>query len=291
MNFHRTSSRLCVLAAFSTVTVIGHAAQPAPSSLLNLELPRYQSRGRPEIPRLNKNKLTIDALSPQAAPGARTARKSNLDYLIIDSHHEWSRPLRGSARDVTFVSFLAYGSDGTVFDIGGAQLQIKTSAKPGYARIDLGIPSSLEGSAPLFGGLVKMERHDSAALAALPVITVRVDPVAGSWDLYVFQRLVAADIPLLDTKGARQFKVTAGKEGASLCALVLSDENPLYVDANANGVDDAFERQKRGAVLGASTTPGERRELVSEWKAAQQEANVMPWRIQRPVPDDVAALR
>jgi len=81
-----------------------------------LELPRFKSSGKPgEVPRLAKAKVTVDELLPQLPAGAKTVTKQNFNYLTLDAGKEWSRPLRGGARDTTFVSFLAYGSVGTVF--------------------------------------------------------------------------------------------------------------------------------------------------------------------------------
>jgi len=233
----------------------------------------------------------VDDLSPQGAPGTRALRKQNIDSLVLDPKREWSRSLRGSPRDVTFVSFLAYASEGTVFEIGGATLQVKPGLKAGYAQIVLGVPAGYEGRAPSFAGLVKIERHDTASLAALPVLTLRLDPTGGTWDLYLFQRLVAADVPLADPKGSRRFSIAAGKEGAWLCGLILADENPLFVDANANGIDDAFEQQKRGSLLGAASTVAERGALIAQWQGAQTAANLKAWKIRRLVPDVVAASR
>lgn len=129
-----------------------------------------------------------------------------------------------------------------------------------------------------------------ASLAALPVLTVRLDPAAGVWDLYVFQRLVAEDIPLVENKGARQFTLTSGAQGAMVLNLTLSDESPLFVDANHNGIDDAFEKQKRnGSLLAANAPAAERKALAAEWKAAQTVAKPVPWKIRRPVPDEAVA--
>ena len=283
----------CVLLVLAALfpSAVSHAAQATAPTVLSLELPRFQAGRKPELSRVNKTKVTLDELLPQGAAGVRNARKQSLDYLVLEPARVWARPLRGSPQDITFVSFLAYASEGSVFEIGGARLDVRLSAKPGYAQVTLGLPA-VSGGLPVSAlGLVKIERHDSAALAALPVFTVRLDPGAGIWDLYQFQQIVATDLPLSDNKGARRFNLTAGKEGAWLCALVLSDENPLFVDANANGIDDTFEKQKRGALLAVSATAAERRSLASEWKDAQALANLKPWKFRRLVPDNIAGSR
>lgn len=257
-----------------------------------IDLPRLKSRGKPsaELPRLAKTKVTVDELAPQLALGAKSLVKQNLNYLTLEANKEWSRPLRGAPKDTTFVSFLAYASEGTVIDIGGAKITIKPSSKAGYAQIS--VPSPAAGSSsPPYGNLIKIEKHDGASLAALPVFTVRLDPAAGVWDLYVFQRLVAEDLPLADVKGARQFAIKPGAQGAQVLGLVTSDENPLFVDANANGIDDTFEKQKRnGALLAANAPAAERIQLAQQWKDSQGAADVKPWKIRRPVPDNVVAV-
>ena len=255
------------------------------------DLPRVKSRGRPgEVAPVAKGKVIVDELAPQGASGGKVAIRQNLVCLTLDSGTTWSRPLRGLATGTSFVSFLAYGAVGTTLDIGGARLAIGPSAKPGYAQITLGAPGTTLGPSSSFPDHVKIETHNGAPLAALPLLTVRLDPTAGVWDLYIFQRLVAEDIPLADSKGARQFTLQPGAQGAWLLNLTLSDENPLFVDANANGIDDTFEKTKRGGtLLAANATAADRKTLATEWKSAQSAANVPAWKIRRPVPDEAVA--
>ncbi|MSU22483.1 MAG: hypothetical protein EXS32_01520 [Opitutus sp.] len=120
----------------------------------------------------------------------------------VDSGNDCTRNLRGAVNDTTFVSFLDYPSDGTTFDIGGARLSVTASRKPGYLQISVDEPSPQGTQWRPLAELAKIERHDRASLAALPVLTVRLDPAAQVWALYRFNRLVAGDLPLLETKGA-----------------------------------------------------------------------------------------
>jgi hypothetical protein len=199
--------------------------------------------------------------------------------------------LRGSPNDTTFVSFLAYASVGTVVDIGGAQIEVKPSTKAGYAQVGWVGPKA--GSpTPTILGLMKLEKHDGADLVALPVLTLRLDPSAGVWDLFAFQRLVADDVPLSAPKGPREFSLKPGAQGAWVLNLVTSDDNPLFVDANANGIDDAFERAQPSTgnkLLAANATAAQRTQLNQEWKAAQKTADVPAWKIRRPLPDGMVA--
>jgi hypothetical protein len=174
-------------------------------------------------------------------------------------------------------------SEGTTFDIGGAQIAIKAGASPGKARVTVLAASGTPVTN--FEYSVKFERFAGAPLAVLPVFTVRLDPSAGLWDLFVFDRLLAEDLPLAPVAGARKFTLKAGGAGAWLCGLVLADENPLFVDANANGIDDTFETQKRGALLPATAPAVDRRQLALQWRQAQYAAPPTPWTLRRPSPD------
>ena len=275
----------------STPTPTSKAATPKPPAAAPLELPRLKSTGRADTTRLAPTKVTAADLSPQGLAGARTATKQNLNYLVLDAGKTWSRPLRGSPNDTTFVSFLAYASVGTVVDIGGAQIEVKPSTKAGYAHVGWVGPKA--GSpTPTILGLMKLEKHDGADLVALPVLTLRLDPSAGVWDLFAFQRLVADDVPLSAPKGPREFSLKPGAQGAWVLNLVTSDDNPLFVDANANGIDDAFERAQPSTgnkLLAANATAAQRTQLNQEWKAAQKTADVPAWKIRRPLPDGMVA--
>jgi hypothetical protein len=66
--------------------------------------------------------------STPASAGAPSARRTDGDYNVLTAGKTWSRPLRGAPRDTTFVSFVVYGSQGTMFDIGGAKLTSQANA-------------------------------------------------------------------------------------------------------------------------------------------------------------------
>ena len=81
----------------------------------------------------------------------------------------------------------------------------------------------------------------------------------------------------------------AGIEGAWVCGLVLSDDNPLYEDAHFNGIDDAFERQKLGVVLPVGAAIPTRQQLAQDWKAAQRAKAPPALFVHRPMPDRVVS--
>ena len=235
-------------------------------------------------------KTTHDDLSPAGAVGTSKRRKNDTDYLAIDVSREYSRPLRGSGREVTFASFQVYGSQGTVIEIGGARLGLTAGPIAGSLQL------MFDDSA--VGGLqwkslnihVATATYDGKNFAALPALTVLLDPSMGVWTLFLGSRLLADNLPLITTRrDNRQFTVKAGTEGAWLTGLVMADENPLYEDANANGIDDAFEKQKRGAILSASASLSDRRTLAQEWKEALRKEAPPALYVKRPMPDSLAA--
>jgi len=261
-----------------------------------LNLPRLQTRAKPgDLIRMASNKVTVDKLAPQGSPGSKAVTKGGLTYLSINGGKDYNSSIRGQANDPAFVSFLVYASDGTTLDIGGARLAIKATTKPGYAQLfvsDSATPGSPLRALPEF---VRIETHDKAPLAALPVLTVRLDPKAKVWDLYSFNRLVAADLPLRAATAnrgraaAKQFALTAGTQGASIHSLVSAEENPLFLDLNHNGIDDTFERTKRTSLLDQDNTAADRTKLAHEWQVHQSATKVKPWTIRRPQPDGLVA--
>ena len=210
--------------------------------------------------------------------------------LALDAGKEWSRPLRGSPRDVSFVSFLLYASASTIVDLAGVRLGITASPAGGNLQLmyDDSTTGTLQWKSLNFH--VGTGNYVGKTFAALPTLTIRLDPATNTWDLYSGSRLLADNLPMIAAKkDQRQFLLRAGSEGAWLRGLVMADENPLYEDANANGIDDAFEKQKRGTLLAATTSVIERQLLAQEWKAAQRRKAPPALYVSRPAPDRIAA--
>lgn len=104
--------------------------------------------------------------------------------------------------------------------------------------------------------------------------------------LFVFQKMVAEDMPLPAVNGPRQFSVQPGAQGAWVMNLTMSDDNPLFVDANRNGIDDAFETTKRSGALHAANAPAtDRKALAAGWKTRSQVVAAQPLKIRRRVPN------
>lgn len=221
--------------------------------------------------RLDPTKFSVDNLPTDGAAGASKARNSGTDYTAVSAGSEYSRPLRGTARDATFTSFQVYGSQTTIFEIAGARLGL--TAGPISESLQLMYDDSTTGALQWksLNLHVPTAKYAGRTFAALPVLTVLLDPITNTWTLFSGGRLLADHLPLIAAKrDNRQFTVKAGTEGAWIVGLVLADENPLYEDANANGIDDVFERKRHGVILPVTATLAERQLLAKEWKDAQR---------------------
>ena len=274
----------------SLLPVAGFSAQPVaatPRVAAPLGLLRLQDTAKPgDAAKLGPTKFAVDALPVNGLTGVIKAQKDNLDTLVLDAGKEWSRPLRGSGREVTFASFQVYGSQTTIIEIGGARLGLTAGPIPG--SLQLMFDNSAAGTLAWksLNVHVSTGKYGGKNFAALPTLTIALDPAAGFWHLYSGSRLLADHLPLISAKSDnRQFTVKAGTEGAWVLGLVLADENPLYEDANFNGIDDAFERQKLGALLPANAALPTRQQLAQDWKTAQRAKAPPALFVNRPLPD------
>ena len=186
--------------------------------------------------------------SADAIPGAEKARRNEVDLLELRAGQEWSRPLRGSPREVTYASFQVYASQTTIIEVGGARLGVTASASNGYLQLmyDDSASGALQWRG--LGVIMPAEPHGGRMLAPLPVLTVRIDPEQDVWDVYSDARLLADNLPLIAAKKSDRKLRSKRVDGAWVCGLV-ADENPLYEDSNENGIDDRFELQQRGGLL------------------------------------------
>jgi len=257
-------------------------AQTYQSAGLGLGLPRLKDQTADGSAPVAKGKFTEDALTIQGMDGAHNGEKRGAKFLTLDGKKELSRPLRGAAKDTLFVSFSIYGSPGTIIDVGGAKLAVVESIIPGCAQL-MAMNSAGEWQSTGFN--MPFDFHDKKILALMPVITVRLDPADGTFDLYQSARLLAEDLPLQPDKGGRKLTLTAGLDGAQINGLVQSDENPLYPDANGNGVDDRFEQQKMGHLLVAGDSRAARKYLIAEWRVAQRTNPAPALLVNLPLPD------
>lgn len=299
---HGILKRLFFLGAFTVaVATTGALAQsrvgrPAPDPELwaPLGLPRLKTKAQPgraaAIPAggYEINALTVTG-EKDAADGVRVIERGTTRVLELDSAREWTRPLRQGGGEPWCVSFLLYASDSTVVAVGGAWLGV--AASPISGGLQLMIGESVSGTVRWreAGIHVPVRRFGGANMVALPVLTVRLDQKAGTWDLYGGATQLADNIALTKTTGADanhgNFLVRAGKDRAWLCGLVQTGGNPLFDDANGNGIDDDFERVKKGGLLPASLTAAQRAEAAKEWRDLVRAERYEAWLIDAPRPD------
>lgn len=257
----------------------------APLGLLRLKDSTTPGGATPVV----ANKFAIDDLlvANTSTGGASKAKKDNVDYIALDAGKQWSQTLRGSPKDPTFASFMVYGSQTTIIEVGGARLGLTAGPVPDSLQLMFDDATSGTPQWKPFNLHITTGSYGGKALAALPILTIAIDPSSGLWHLYSGSRLLADHLPLIPSKGNdRKFTVTAGTGGAWIAGLVLSDENPLYVDDNFNGIDDAFEKQQRGGtLLPATASISERQQLAQQWKAAQRTKPPPALFLQRPLPD------
>jgi len=260
---------------------------PAARTAAPLGLLRLKDDPKPgEAAKLAASKFVVDDLSHAGVSGASKSRKDEVDVLELQAGKEWSRNLRGSPRDVSFVSFQLYASGSTIVDLGGARLGIIISPVDGSVQLlfDESATGSLQWKQLNYH--IGFGRYGGKLLSALPTLTIRLEPDTNTWALYAGSKLLADNLPLIVAKKTdRQFVVRAGSEGAWLTGLVMSDENPLYEDANANGIDDAFEFQARGALLAADAPVVVRSALAQQWKESQRRKAPPALFVVRPHPD------
>jgi hypothetical protein len=256
-----------------------------------LSLPRLSEK---HAAPLNPRKIVVDPLQvPAGATGTRKQSQSGVEYLEFDPAKSWSHVLRGNPKDIVFVSFCANASLGTEIEVGGARLRVVASKEKGKAQVQVrGRSASGKMQWRSVGVRAPIDTYNTRALSPLPVFTVRLDPNAGVWDIYLGTRQLVAGLPLAaNTKpNEHKFHLLSGKEGAQLCALMVAKENPLFVDANANGIDDGFELTTKGALLAKTAEQTEVRAVAKAWRDSQKgkTGNVLGAR--RPAPDRVALV-
>jgi hypothetical protein len=261
----------------------GKPKTTAPLGLVRLSAGPEAVRPSP----LNLSAFAVDELAVGGTDGVYKGRKDTVDYLKVNQGREWSRSLRGSFDAMVFVSFQVNASQTTVVDIAGARIGVTASPVPGSLQLMFDDPTTGIPTWKPLNHHIGAAKYDGKAMATLPTLTVCIDPVADVWHLYANARLIADHLPLIaEKKNDRRFVLRAGTEGAWITGLVLADENPIYEDDNANGIDDRFEKEQRGGtLLPANASKAERQALAQQWKAAQHVKPPTPFHIQRPMPD------
>ena len=259
--FQRTLSVAAILLVSASVqSAFGDESPITILSRAPLSLPRLA----PEADKLGKKPVSGEAFEVLTLSPSQIAKlkvRGSAAYLEIEPGVEWQQKLRNKREGANYVSFTLNASLGTQIDVGGASLVIEQSDKdPTYAAVQTTAQDkSIHYEMPwlLYGG---------ARMAALDIVTVKVDRQAHTWSLWFRDTLVADDVPLNSLGGtASQIRITAGKGGACLCGLVCSDDNPLFEDANDNGVPDDFELKLLGNLLSKNASDQTRADLRLAW--------------------------
>jgi hypothetical protein len=269
----------------------GTKRPPVEQNRYPLGLPRLSDRHSAP---LNAKKVVVDPLQvPAGATGTRKQSQQGVEYLEFDPAKSWSHVLRGNPKEVVFVSFCANASLGTEFEIGGALLRVTASKEAGKAQVQARHRDAAGKDQWRSVGLrARTDIFNNRALAPLPVFTVRLDPAAGVWDFYLGTVQLAAGLPLITENNAkdRKFRLRSGANGAQLCALIIARDNPLFVDANLNGIDDAFELQTKGALLSKASPDADVKAVAKAWHDAQKGKSGGSIGAKRPAPDRVALV-
>jgi hypothetical protein len=245
-----------------------------------LSLPRLA----PDARKLGKTPIKAEAFeSSPLAPGphSRQNSRNGIVFLEIEPAGEWRQKLRFRHAPVTYVSFTLNGSIGTSIHLAGANLAIEQSDQDAaYAAIKAtGLHERSAHETPwlLFGG---------ARMAALNIVTVKIDRQRHKWSMWFRDALVADDIPLADGGDASpEIAVVAGKAGAWLCGIVCSDENPLFEDANNNTVPDDFEQRMLGRLLAPDAADQSHAVLREAWRDELQTRPPSHFLLTTPLPD------
>lgn len=260
-----------------------------------LGLPRLKTKVKPgKAGNLASASYDVDGLAApedsKSAEGVRTFDRGNSRVLEIAAGREWKRSLKNPGKNV-YTSFLLYASEGTLVAIDGAWLGVAPSQVTGCLELIVGEPK--QDSSGLkwrsLGIHILQQTFGGQSMVSLPVLTVRLDRKDGVWDLYSGSTQIADNIALAKTTDADasvgSFVVRTGDGKAWVCGLVQADENPLFEDTNGNGIDDDFERTKKGALLAPTTSAAERASTAKEWRDSTRQKHQAVWLLDKPRPD------
>jgi len=272
------STLLCVLAL--ATTALGDPSTVAILRTAPLGLPRLTAAAD-KIGRKPVSGEAFAVLSLSPAQHARQKERGGAPYLEIEPGIEWHQRLRNQRAGANYVSFTLNASLGTQINVGGASLVIEQSERaPSFSAVQTtGADKGVHHEMPwmLFGG---------ARMAALDIVTIKVDRQAHTWAMWFRDTLMAEDMPMNDQDGGSpQFRITAGKGGAWLCGLVCSDENPLFEDANDNAVPDDFEQKILGSSLSKSASAQTRANLRLAWDEERRSRSPSEFVLTSPLPD------
>jgi hypothetical protein len=211
----------------------------------------------------------VDLQSPQVAgPLGRIASQGKVPYLALPPGIEWSTPLRPLRTGANYTTFTLQASIGSVVSVDGAHVSLVKSEQPGYATVMVGYRKTKEIEWMSLLHDVELRPYLGQLMGTLAIVTICTDTEYGRWSISLCDRLAAQDLPLdpVDARGPRVLSVKSGAAGAWVCGLASSDENPVFEDANHNGVRDNFEMKVLSAPIKRDASRETRDALVRAWK-------------------------
>lgn len=226
--------------------------------------------GSPRLAAAPAFSLQVDDLAAGSPAGVFRRSREGVTVLDLPAGAGWTLPLRGGGARMVFVSVVAQVSASTVLEAAGVRLGFTASPVAGALQVMRDDPAG--GWKPL-GLHVAGGRHEDRELASAPVLTIRVDPGRGLWDLFAGARLVAHDLPL--PAGPPRVRLLAGAAGAWLQGVVQSDDHPWWEDTDRDGIDDAFTRR---LALPLADRPAR----AAAWREAQRRDPPPAPRLRRP---------
>ena len=116
--------------------------------------------------------------------------------------------------------------------------------------------------------------NDERARRPWTRITVRIDPGAAIWDLFVGDVMMLANIPLLSSSSSPDTPTISAAADAEVSVenTALHFQNPHFVDQNLNAIPDSFE-ESAGVELAFdrnSTLPAQTKSLLEAYLAAER---------------------
>jgi hypothetical protein len=268
-----------------------HPASPSRAALektATLGLPRLQPQTKPDgAAAVSRTEYNVFAL---AAPqeNARIRDRAAHQILEIDREQEWTVPLKASGQRTYYISLLVYASEATVIAVDGAWIGVAKGDASSAYQVMVGEPTATGLTWRPTGQHVHISTFGGARMAALPVLTARIDSSTGAWDLYAGDRIIAESVALAQTSSTdtnpKRLSVRAGKGTTWVCGIVQSNQNPLFEDVNDNGIDDSFEKHKKGGLL-SDVTREQRSFAIKEWRESSRSERKAAWILNKPRPD------
>jgi hypothetical protein len=271
-----------IVPAFLCAAEIAAQAHGAAGMSLPFALPRLSGNQR-DGAILGPRQFEVEVLSVRDPARNSKTRRNGVDCLVLEPQTIWSTPLRNTTQDGLSVSLLLLGSANTIIDVAGAKVGLTLSPADKALQVMFDERSGASNEWRSSGLHVLLETYDGCGFGTLPTLTIQLNRTAKVWHLFVGTRLLADNIPFFAADESL-ITITAGSEGAWLLGLVQADENPLYLDGNANAVDDVFELKTEGKVALGENNSEKRALLAKQWKAAQR-VNHKALHVRRPLPD------